>query len=150
MNQTHNTWRAVAVVALALVAALGTAQVTDAAGKSKKAKKQSGTQATQESKKKKGSDMSSMDGAPPDISNHIRPQGTAKPMTFDSKPGPAYRTIGGKVNKIEGNTYVVQDYDGNEVRLVVGNGTKKLQGPKKVGDSIRAEITRGHYANSIQ
>lgn len=150
MNPSHNIWKTAAVVAFALVAAAGSADVADAASKSKKAKKQSGTQATQQKSMKTAPDMSSMESAPPDLSSHVRPQGTAKPMAYDSKPGPAFRTIGGTVNKIEGDMYVVQDYEGNEVRLVVGNGTKKLRGSKKVGDTIRAEITRGHYANSIQ
>lgn len=67
----------------------------------------------------------------------------------DSKPGPAWRTIGGTVKKIDNDAYLVEDYEGNEVKLYVGQGTKHLK-KKKVGDTVRAEITRGGFANSIQ
>ena len=65
------------------------------------------------------------------------------------KPGPAWKTVGGTVKKIEGNAYTVEDYEGNQVKLYVGQGTKHIQ-QKKVGDTVRAEITRGGFANSIQ
>ena len=68
----------------------------------------------------------------------------------DQKPGPAWKTIGGTVKHIKGDMYTVEDYDGNQVQLYVGQETKKLRGHKKVGDTVRAEITRGGYANSIQ
>ncbi|MEC4888554.1 MAG: hypothetical protein RI101_00710 [Nitrospira sp.] len=68
----------------------------------------------------------------------------------DSKPGPAWKTVGGTVKQIDGNAYTVEDYDGNQVRLYVGQGTKQLRGAKKVGDTVRAEITRGGFANSVQ
>ena len=68
----------------------------------------------------------------------------------DQKPGPAWRTIGGTVKQIKGDTYTVEDYEGNQVQLYVGQETKKMRGNKKVGDTVRAEITRGGYANSIQ
>lgn len=67
----------------------------------------------------------------------------------DSKPGPAWKTVGGTVKKIDKDAYLVEDYEGNEVRLYVGQGTKHLN-KKKVGDTVRAEITRGGFANSIQ
>jgi hypothetical protein len=38
----------------------------------------------------------------------------------------------------------------DEVRVYVSKETKKLNGEKKVGDRIRAEVTRGGFANSIQ
>ena len=66
------------------------------------------------------------------------------------KPGPAWKTIGGTVKHINGNTYTVEDYEGNQVQLHVGQGTKRLRGNKKVGDTVRVEITRGGFANSIQ
>jgi hypothetical protein len=69
---------------------------------------------------------------------------------LDTKPGPAWRTIGGKVKDIKGNTYTVEDYEGNQVHLYVGQGTKQIRGNKKVGDTVRAEITRGGFANSVQ
>lgn len=75
---------------------------------------------------------------------------SAQKRQMDTKPGPAHLTIEGKVNKIDGEVFVVQDYNGNEVRLYVGKDTKRLRGEKKVGDTIRAEVTRGGFANSIQ
>ncbi|HEY5626978.1 MAG TPA: hypothetical protein VIR79_03455 [Nitrospira sp.] len=67
----------------------------------------------------------------------------------DSKPGPAWRTIDGTVKTIDKDTFLVEDYEGNEVKLYVGQGTKHIK-KKKVGDTVRAEITRGGFANSIQ
>lgn len=77
---------------------------------------------------------------------------------LDTQPGPAFQMIQGKVKSIEGNVYVVEqsvdNYRGeavsNDVRLYVGNETKRLRGNKKVGDKIRAEVTRGGFANTIQ
>src|SRR5438094_8555201 len=71
-------------------------------------------------------------------------------MKLDTKPGPAHRIVEGKLAKIDGDYYVVEDYEGNEVRMYVSKDTKKMRGPKKPGDSIRAEITMGGHANSIQ
>lgn len=84
----------------------------------------------------------------------------------DTKPGPAFTTVDGKVDKIEGSVYTVQSQTTNyqnsasdqppatpnvsEVRIFVGKDTKKLRGEKKVGDRIRAEVTEGGFANSIQ
>jgi len=73
-----------------------------------------------------------------------------KPGQFDTKPGPAWKTVGGTVKGIQGDVYMVEDYEGNPVKLHVGQGTKHLKRNKKVGDIIRAEITRGGFANSIQ
>jgi len=84
---------------------------------------------------------------------------SAKPVELDTKPGPAFTTIDGKVSKIEGNIYVVEGpaynamgggANSNEVRVYVGKDTKKISGDKKVGDKIRAELTQGGFANSIQ
>ena len=69
--------------------------------------------------------------------------------SHDEKPGPAWRTFSGTVKKIESNSYIVEDYEGNQVKLYVGQGTKHIK-QKKVGDTVRAEITRGGFANSIQ
>jgi hypothetical protein len=74
----------------------------------------------------------------------------SKPGQYDTKPGPAWKMVGGKVTGVQGDVYTVEDYEGNQVKLHVGQGTKHLRGNKKVGDSIRAEITRGGFANSIQ
>lgn len=84
---------------------------------------------------------------------------SAKPVEMDTKPGPAFTTIDGRVSRIEGNVYVVEGpsynaLDGgassSEVRVYVGKDTKKISGEKRVGDKIRAELTQGGFANSIQ
>ena len=77
------------------------------------------------------------------------------PSTSDSdrlshKPGPAWKTIGGTVKRITGEIYTVEDYDGNQMQLYVSRETKRLRGQQKVGDRVRAEITRDGFANSIQ
>jgi hypothetical protein len=69
--------------------------------------------------------------------------------SHDQKPGPAWRTFSGTVKKIDGNAYTVEDYEGNHVKLYIGQGTKQIK-QKKIGDTVRAEITRGGFANSIQ
>ena len=78
---------------------------------------------------------------------------------LDTKPGPAFLTIDGKLTKIDGNVYVVEqsitNYRGeevkeNEVRVYVSKDTKKPHGNKKVGDKIRVELTRGGFANTIE
>jgi len=78
--------------------------------------------------------------------------GTAVDQTDqqDRRPGPAWKTIGGTVKHIKGNTYTVEDYEGNQVQLYVGQETKHLRGNKKVGDPVRAEVTRSGFVNSIQ
>ncbi|HEY7532270.1 MAG TPA: hypothetical protein VH681_05730 [Nitrospiraceae bacterium] len=76
-------------------------------------------------------------------------QDAPKSGQHDSKPGPAWKTVGGIVKKIEGDAYMVEDYEGNQVKLYVGQGTKQIR-KKQVGDTVRAEITRGGFANSIQ
>ena len=82
--------------------------------------------------------------------SHVPEQGEApKAGHHDSKPGPAWKTVGGTVKNVEGDIYTVEDYEGNQVSLRVGQGTKHMK-QKKVGDTVRAEITRGGFANSIQ
>ncbi len=72
-------------------------------------------------------------------------------VKLDTAPGPAHTTIDGKVTKIEEEVYTVQSsYPEKEIRVYVGRETKKLKGDKKVGDKIRAEVTYGGFANSIQ
>lgn len=73
-----------------------------------------------------------------------------KPGQHDFKPGVAWKTVGGTVKEIHGETYTVEDFDGSQMKVRVGQGTKHLRGNKKVGDTIRAEITHGGFANSIQ
>jgi len=78
---------------------------------------------------------------------------------LDTKPGPAFQMVEGTLKNIDGNTYVVEEsidnYQGesvpvNEVRVYVGKQTKLLHGNKKIGDTIRVEMTRGGFANTIQ
>ncbi|MCS6291085.1 MAG: hypothetical protein H8K10_19185 [Nitrospira sp.] len=73
-----------------------------------------------------------------------------KPGQHDSKPGVAWKTVGGTLKEIHGETYTVEDFDGSQMKVHIGQGTKHLRGNKKVGDTIRAEITHGGFANSIQ
>jgi hypothetical protein len=68
----------------------------------------------------------------------------------DHKPGPAWKTIGGTLKHIKGDVYTVEDYEGNQAQLYISRETKQLRGNKKVGDRVRAEITHGRFANSIQ
>ena len=74
----------------------------------------------------------------------------SRPSQSTPRPGPAWKTIGGTVTRIKGDVYTVEDYDGNQVHLFVNRDTKHLRGQKKVGDRVRAEITRDGFANSIQ
>ncbi len=86
---------------------------------------------------------------------------------MDTAPGLTQSIIDGEVIKIEGNVYtVLSGYPDNgsasqargwggslpqkEVRVYVSKETKKIKGDKKVGDRIRAEVTHGGFANSIQ
>lgn len=74
----------------------------------------------------------------------------SRPSQSTPRPGPAWKTIGGTVTRIKGDTYTVEDYEGNQIHLYVSRETKRLRGQKKVGDRVRAEITRDGFANSIQ
>ena len=98
---------------------------------------------------KKSSSQSSAAAAASSIGSIPEAPEAPKPGQHDSKPGPAWRTIGGTLKNVEGDTYTVEDYEGNQVKLFVGQGTKHIK-QKKVGDTVRAEITRGGFANSIQ
>jgi len=98
---------------------------------------------------KKPSSHSSAAAAAASMGSVPQTQEAPKGGRHDEKPGPAWKTIGGTVKQIEGNAYTVEDYEGNQVKLYVGQGTKQIK-QKKVGDTVRAEITRGGFANSIQ
>ena len=101
-----------------------------------------------DSKSKKSSHSSAKVAA--EAAGHVPEQRDA-PMVgpHDSEPGPAWKTVGGTVKRVEGGIYTVEDYEGNQVNVHVGQGTKHIN-KKKVGDTVRAEITRGGFANSIQ
>jgi hypothetical protein len=94
---------------------------------------------------------------------YIGVAGASEPdsTTMDTTPGPAFTTVDGKITKIEGSVYTIQSeltgYQNqgsttnvSEMKIYVDQQTKKLHGDKKVGDKVRAEITRGGFANSIQ
>lgn len=101
-----------------------------------------------DSKNKKSSHTSAKAAA--DTAGHVPEQSDApKAGHQDIQPGPAWKTIGGTVKNVHGDIYTVEDYEGNQVKLRVGQGTKHIH-KKKVGDTVRAEITRGGFANSIQ
>ena len=103
-----------------------------------------------EAKKKASGGHHSSAAAAASSTSHIPEVGHApKSGEHDSKPGPAWKTVGGTVKQIDSNAYTVEDYEGNQVKLYVGQGTKVIK-QKKVGDTVRAEITRGGFANSVQ
>jgi len=133
-SQTKSQTLSIAVAALATVALIA----APALAKEKDAKKKSS-----------GMHHSSA-AAAASSTGHIPEVGHApKPGEHDSKPGPAWKTVGGTVKHIDNNAYTVEDYEGNQVKLYVGQGTKVIK-QKKVGDTVRAEITRGGFANSMQ
>jgi maltose-binding protein MalE len=101
-----------------------------------------------DSKNKKSSHSSAK--AASEATGHVSEQSDAsKAGHQESQPGPAWKTIGGTVKNVHGDIYTVEDYEGNQVKLRVGQGTKHIH-KKKIGDTVRAEITRGGFANSIQ
>lgn len=102
-----------------------------------------------DSKKKSSASHSSAAAAASSMGSIPQTPQVPKAGHHDEKPGPAWKTIGGTVKSIDGNAYMVEDYEGNQVKLYVGQGTKHIK-QKKVGDTVRAEITRGGFANSIQ
>lgn len=70
---------------------------------------------------------------------------------LQTKPGSmAFQTIDGKLLKVEGETYVIEDMNGKEHRLHVSQTTVMLNGPKRPGDRLRAEVSRSGEAISIQ
>ena len=84
------------------------------------------------------------------VSSETNAYPLSRPSQSTPQPGPAWKTIGGTVKQIQGDIYVVEDYEGNQIQLYVSRDTKRLRGQKKVGDRVRAEITRDGFANSIQ
>ncbi len=58
------------------------------------------------------------------------------------------QTVQGDVLKIEGDSYVVKDMTGKEIRLHVDK-TTKLEGSFKAGDKIEAQVTEKGHALSI-
>jgi len=107
------------------------------------------TPALAKDSKHKKSSHSSPKAAAETVGTVSEQNNTPKTVPHDSQPGPAWRTIGGTVKNVRGDIYTVEDYDGNRVTLRIGQGTKQIN-KKKIGDTFRAEITRGGFANSIQ
>ena len=72
---------------------------------------------------------------------------------------PAYQTIAGTLEQIDGNVYVVAEYITNyrgeeikdkEMSVQVSSETKLVNGTKNVGDSVRIDVTSTGMANSIE
>ena len=62
---------------------------------------------------------------------------------------PGLQTVQGDVLKIDGDSYVVKDMTGKEIRLHVDK-TTKLEGDFKAGDQIEAQATEKDHALSIK
>ena len=72
---------------------------------------------------------------------------------------PAFQTIAGTLEQIDGNVYVVAEYITNyrgeeikdkEMSVQVSSETKLVNGAKNVGDSVRIDVTSTGMANSIE
>lgn len=88
----------------------------------------------------------------------VEVQVTDKGHAFDLKhanvasaglPASGPRSVKGDLLKIEGESYVVHDLKGKEVRLHVDQTTKLAGGTFKTGDKIEAKVTDGNHAISI-
>jgi hypothetical protein len=74
---------------------------------------------------------------------------TAADKAADTTPiTPGPQTVQGDVLKIEGDSYVVKDMRGKEIRLHVDK-TTALEGSFKAGDKIEAQVTEKGHALSI-
>ena len=62
----------------------------------------------------------------------------------------APQRVAGKLLKIDGEFYVVEDMTGKQVRLHVNDETQQMGSPKKPGDTILAEVTKSGHAVSIR
>ena len=62
----------------------------------------------------------------------------------------AAQTIDGKLLKIDGDFYVIEDLNGKQARLHISKNTKLVNGKKKPGDVIRAEVNKSGHILSIQ
>jgi uncharacterized protein YdeI (BOF family) len=130
MKKTPNTILSIMTTALAITVVIAAPALAENSKKSHKTTPHSSAPAAD------------VDGMPENVSSSTTGH-------RDHKSGPAWKTIGGTVKQIKGDTYMVEDYEGNQVQLFVGQDTKHIR-QKKVGDTVRAEITRGGFANSIQ
>ena len=79
------------------------------------------------------------------------PMGEKPGKSLSTNPSSApFRTVDGKLLKVDGEFYVLEDPAGKERRIHVNKETVLLNGPKRPGDTIRAEITQSGHAISIQ
>ena len=62
----------------------------------------------------------------------------------------AAQTIDGTLLKIDGDFYAIEDLNGKQARLHVSKDTKLVNGEKKPGDVIRAEVNKSGHILSIQ
>jgi hypothetical protein len=70
-----------------------------------------------------------------------------QPSATPQNPAGA-QTVSGEVLKIEGETYVIRDGFGKEVRLHVDQNSK-IEGSPKVGDKIEAKVLEGGWASTL-
>ena len=56
----------------------------------------------------------------------------------------------GKLLKIDGDFWVVEDLSGNQRQIHIGAKTKLPQSPKQTGDSIQAVVRKDGHASFIQ
>ena len=70
-----------------------------------------------------------------------------EPSATPSHPAGA-QIVTGEVLKIEGETYVIRDAFGKEVRLRVDQNSK-IEGSPKVGDRIEAQVLEGGWASIL-
>ena len=79
------------------------------------------------------------------------PKGQMPGKSLQTKPGSqAFKTIEGKLKAIDGEFYVVEGLAGKTHRLHVSKDTLMVNGAKKPGDAVRADITKSGHAISIQ
>jgi hypothetical protein len=72
---------------------------------------------------------------------------TQEPSATPANPAGA-QVVTGEVLKIEGETYVIRDAFGKEVRLRVDQNSK-IEGSPKVGDRIEAKVLEGGWASIL-
>lgn len=60
------------------------------------------------------------------------------------------QTVRGKITKVDGYSYVVQDISGKEVKMTVDSNTMMMDGTKlKEGDTITADVTAKGQATYV-
>lgn len=87
--------------------------------------------------------------ADPGMSPGLTPEPQAGSSDLSSGPSTSGSMVQGEVLKIEGDTYLIKDSAGKEVRLRVTNDTK-MGSAFQVGDKIEANVAADGQAMSIQ